>query len=96
MERRLRRRHHAVIVVAEGAGQNLTENVQQGEDELGDKTLGGMGVYLKDRISQHFKSRSMEVGVKYIDPSYMIRSAPVMPMIRSTAPGWPLMLFMLP
>jgi 6-phosphofructokinase 1 len=76
LERRLRHRHHAVIVVAEGAGQNLMENAQQGEDESGNKTLGDVGVYLKNRISQHFASRSMEVGVKYIDPSYMIRSAP--------------------
>ena len=76
LERRLNHRHHAVIVVAEGAGQNLIENGKQGNDESGNKRLGDVGVYLKNRISQHFKLRSMEVGVKYIDPSYIIRSAP--------------------
>lgn len=76
LERRLNHRHHAVIVVAEGAGQALLENAQQGRDESGNRTLGDVGVYLKGRISQYFESRSMEVGVKYIDPSYMIRSAP--------------------
>ncbi len=76
LERRLSHRHHAVVVVAEGAGQNLMENGQRGQDESGNRTLGDVGVHLKNRISQHFESRSMEVGVKYIDPSYMIRSAP--------------------
>jgi 6-phosphofructokinase 1 len=76
LERRLNHRHHAVIVVAEGAGQNLMENAQQRKDESGNKTLGDVGVYLKSRICEHFKLISMEVGLKYIDPSYMIRSAP--------------------
>jgi 6-phosphofructokinase 1 len=76
LEKRLNHRHHAVIVVAEGVGQNLMDDAQQGEDESGNKALGDVGVYLKNRISEHFESKSMEVSVKYIDPSYMIRSAP--------------------
>ena len=76
LERRLKHRHHAVIVVAEGAGQNMIKSGPLGKDQSGNKTLGDVGISLKNEISQHFKEKSREVGVKYIDPSYIIRSAP--------------------
>jgi 6-phosphofructokinase 1 len=76
LETRLKRRHHAVIVVAEGAGQDLMKKCQLGSDASGNRTLGDIGIFLKDKISQYFKRNPMEVGMKYIDPSYIIRSAP--------------------
>jgi len=66
--------------VAEGAGQDLME--QSGAivtDASGNKRLGDIGVYLKDRISDFFGQRRMHVNLKYIDPSYIIRSVPATP-----------------
>jgi len=73
LEKRLRLRGHAVIVVGEGAGQNLFVD-DLGEDASGNRRLGDIGYLLKDRINQHFKAQAMDITLKYIDPSYMIRS----------------------
>jgi 6-phosphofructokinase 1 len=73
LEKRLRQRGHAVIVVGEGAGQNLFE-ADLGEDASGNRKLGDIGHLLKERIGQYFKAQNMEITLKYIDPSYMIRS----------------------
>ena len=75
LERRLDRRHHAVILVAEGAGQNHLEAIAA-NDASGNKKLGDIGVFLRDRIGEYFKSKDREINLKYIDPSYIIRSAP--------------------
>jgi 6-phosphofructokinase 1 len=73
LKHRLERRSHAVIVVAEGAGQNLFE--ASGErDASGNVKYGDIGIYLRDRIKEHFKKIGMEINLKYIDPSYSIRS----------------------
>jgi 6-phosphofructokinase 1 len=75
IKRRLEKRHHAVILVAEGAGQEFVG--QSGEtDASGNKKLGDIGLFLRKRIEQYFDELDIEVTVKYIDPSYMIRSAP--------------------
>ena len=75
LKRRLELRGHAVIVIAEGAGQNHLE--QTGErDASGNIKYGDIGIFLRNRINDHFKKIGMEVGVKYIDPSYTIRSQP--------------------
>ncbi len=74
LEDRLARRSHAVIVVAEGAGQEFLK-VEAAKDASGNARLGDIGVYLRDRISAHFKSKGVDASVKYIDPSYMIRSS---------------------
>lgn len=83
LETRLQKRRHAVIVVAEGAGQELLEEKNSdgspAVDASGNLKLGDIGMYLKDRILGYFKARSMDVNLKYIDPSYMIRSAPACP-----------------
>jgi len=76
VELRLNRRHHAVIVVAEGAGQGLIEDAQRGSDASGNRTLGDVGSFLKKEIAKFFKAKRVDAGVKYIDPSYIIRSAP--------------------
>ncbi len=75
LEERLRRRRHAVIVVAEGAGQDLMEGADRC-DASGNKLHEDIGVFLKDSITGYFKERGMPVTVKYIDPSYIIRSRP--------------------
>ena len=66
---------HAVIVVAEGAGQELLEGDEL-RDASGNVLKKDIGVYLKKRIADHLKSKGIESSVKYIDPSYIIRSCP--------------------
>ncbi len=81
LERRILARGHAVIAVAEGAGQDLlvTEVAKLGYDASGNKRLADIGVALKHEIETHFKQRQIPVNVRYIDPSYIIRSAPATP-----------------
>ena len=75
---RLDRRGHAVIVVAEGAGQDIAG--QSGErDASGNVKYGDIGVVLRDRIKAHFKQAGVSISLKYIDPSYIIRSVPATP-----------------
>lgn len=74
LERRLSKTNHALIVVAEGAGQKFFEQKEANFDKSGNKLLEDIGSYLKGRISKYFNEKSIEVNVKYIDPSYMIRS----------------------
>ncbi len=76
LEKRLQRRKHAVIVVAEGAGQKFFSGEQEVRDPSGNLKLKDIGVFLKDRITEYFISRNIEISLKYIDPSYMIRSLP--------------------
>jgi 6-phosphofructokinase 1 len=78
LEDRLRSRHHAVIVVAEGAGQDLLESAG-GTDDSGNKKLADIGVFLKDKMTAYFKSIGLHINLKYIDPSYQIRSVPAAP-----------------
>ena len=75
LEKRLKDRNHAVILVAEGAGQDLL-NESGDTDASGNKKLSDMGLFLKDKISTYFKEKQIEINLKYIDPSYIIRSAP--------------------
>jgi len=76
LQERLRRRRHAVNVVAEGAGQELFDQHQSATDASGNKRLGDIGVYLATQIREHFGQLNEEANVKYIDPSYIIRSGP--------------------
>lgn len=78
LRRRLDRRGHAVVVVAEGAGQNLMPTTD-GTDASGNKKLNDIGIFLKDRITQYFRENNVELNLKYIDPSYVIRSVPANP-----------------
>lgn len=75
LEERLNRRRHAVIAVAEGAGQELTGSTGE-RDESGNPILNDIGIFLRDEIKRHFKRIGMEIALKYIDPSYIIRSIP--------------------
>ncbi|KHE90941.1 MAG: 6-phosphofructokinase [Candidatus Scalindua brodae] len=75
LERRLKQRNHAVILVAEGAGQEYMKD-SRATDASGNVKLNDIGVFLKERIGKYFKTRGIDINLKYIDPSYMIRSAP--------------------
>lgn len=78
LENRLKQRHHAVIVVAEGAGQELFQEQEKSKDASGNILHKDIGLLLKDRINAYFKERNMEINLKYFDPSYAIRSVPAM------------------
>jgi 6-phosphofructokinase 1 len=75
LEERLDKKGHAVIVVGEGAGQNLMQDTQQ-QDASGNIRFGDIGSFLRDQINSHFKGSGKEINLKYIDPSYTIRSVP--------------------
>lgn len=77
LERRLEEKHHAVIVVAEGAGQELVQARETEErDASGNLLHKDIGLFLNSRITAHLKERGVEHSVKYFDPSYIIRSIP--------------------
>ena len=75
LQERLERRSHAVIVVAEGAGQDLMATSLE-RDASGNVKYGDIGVFLSDAINDHFKRTGTAITLKYIDPSYTIRSVP--------------------
>ena len=75
LEARLAARKHAVIVLAEGAGQHLlTETTQT--DASGNIVLADIADHLRAEIKSYFAAKNIPVGIKYIDPSYIIRSVP--------------------
>ncbi|RJP60860.1 MAG: ATP-dependent 6-phosphofructokinase [Candidatus Auribacter fodinae] len=78
LRKRLELRHHAVIIVAEGAGQDFFA-ADSGSDASGNVKLHDIGTFLTKKIGEYLKSISMDHTVKYIDPSYMIRSIPAIP-----------------
>ena len=71
---RLDDRHHAVVVVAEGTGQQLVSNNELGRDPSGNARLGDIGGYLVTQMTEYFRAAEIDVTVKYLDPSYAIRS----------------------
>jgi 6-phosphofructokinase 1 len=73
---RVAKRKSAVIVVAEGAGQHLFRHEQADVDASGNKKFGDIGVLLRQRIIDSFAARHIPASVRYIDPSYIIRSCP--------------------
>lgn len=81
LERRLLARHHAVIAVAEGAGQDLLKDEVErlGVDASGNKRLADIGAHLRKAIEAHCQARGIPINIRYIDPSYIIRSAPATP-----------------
>ncbi|MFV1994853.1 MAG: ATP-dependent 6-phosphofructokinase [Verrucomicrobiales bacterium] len=76
LDRRLAEKHHAVVVVAEGAGQNILPVHDSACDASGNPKLGDIGPFLCSAIVDHFSERDHPVVPKYIDPSYLIRSLP--------------------
>jgi 6-phosphofructokinase 1 len=76
LRQRIVKRAHAVVVVAEGAGQDLLETGPGARDASGNVKLKDIGLLLRDRIEAHFKSEKIPVVIRYFDPSYFIRSSP--------------------
>jgi 6-phosphofructokinase 1 len=75
LRERLQRRGHAVVVVAEGAGQGLMMPPDE-RDASGNVKHRDVGVFLRDAITRCFRESDTPISLKYIDPSYAIRSAP--------------------
>lgn len=71
---RIEDRAHAVIVVAEGAGQNLLKADASERDASGNVKLKDIGLFLKEQIEGYFKKERLPMVMRYIDPSYLIRS----------------------
>src|SRR5262249_2463983 len=77
LEARVAEKHHAVVVVAEGAGQELmADGGTPARDPSGNVKLKDIGTFLRDRILAHFTAKEIDGAVRYIDPSYTIRSLP--------------------
>jgi 6-phosphofructokinase 1 len=70
------RQGHAVVVVAEGAGQDHMGPEPGPADASGNSRLGDIGIFLRKRIADHFASAGLDLNLRYIDPSYAIRSVP--------------------
>ena len=75
IKERLVLRSHSVIVVAEGAGQEFFEKADQ-RDKSGNVRFGDVGIFLRERIKEYFKNSDLKISLKYINPSYTIRSRP--------------------
>ncbi len=73
LDKRLDKKGHAVIVAGEGAGQELMQSTRE-RDASGNVRFGDIGTFLRDRINSHIKGLGKEINLKYIDPSYTIRS----------------------
>ena len=77
LKERLLKKKHAVIIVAEGTGQNFFDEKNNKEtDASGNIKLKDIGIFLKEEINNYFKEQKIDINLKYIDPSYIIRSIP--------------------
>jgi 6-phosphofructokinase 1 len=76
LKERILKRAHAVVVVAEGAGQDLLEGSKGERDASGNVKLADIGPFMREHIEAFFKAEGIPVVMRYIDPSYMVRSSP--------------------
>ena len=76
LEKCLAAHSHAVLAVAEGAGQDLLSEHETRCDASGNKALGDITGFLRAKIAEYFSAKKIPYYLKYIDPSYMIRSVP--------------------
>ncbi|OMO86635.1 hypothetical protein COLO4_21006 [Corchorus olitorius] len=79
IDKRLKENGHMVIVIAEGAGQDLLSESLKSTDQQdasGNKLLQDVGLWISDKIKEHFAKKKMLITLKYIDPTYMIRAIP--------------------
>lgn len=79
VQRRVRDRGYAVVVVAEGAGQQLLDGDGVANDASGNAGLRDVGAFLRRRFAEHFAAVGIEARIRFIDPSYAIRSVPANP-----------------
>jgi 6-phosphofructokinase 1 len=75
VEKRLQENGHFLLVVAEGAGQDLLAASTE-IDASGNRKFNDIGLYLKERLQAYFNRENIEVSMKYIDPTYMVRAVP--------------------
>ena len=73
---RIQKRRHAVVVVAEGAGQELFEESSMDRDASGNIKLKDVGLFLREQIESYFREANIPIAMRYFDPSYAIRSSP--------------------
>jgi 6-phosphofructokinase 1 len=73
---RIQKRAHAVVAVAEGAGQELFEDSSMDRDPSGNIKLKDIGLFLRERIETYFREANIPIAMRYFDPSYSIRSSP--------------------
>lgn len=73
LQRRIKQQGYAVVVVAEGAGEEVL-GISAEVDAGGNRKLPPIGEFMKDQINQYYKKQGDEATVKYIDPSYTVRS----------------------
>jgi 6-phosphofructokinase 1 len=76
LEQRMRVKSHAVIAVAEGAGQDLLDADASARDASGNVKLKDIGIFLREHIERHMKQAGLPVAIRYFDPSYQVRSCP--------------------
>jgi 6-phosphofructokinase 1 len=76
LRKRILDRGHALVVVAEGAGQDLLEVSESERDASGNVRLKDIGIFLSQRIESYFKSEQIPVVLRYFDPNYLVRSSP--------------------
>jgi 6-phosphofructokinase 1 len=75
LKKRILDRKHALVVVAEGAGQELLSGSETAKDASGNALLNDIGQFMRDEIVAYFKKENIPVVMRYIDPSYLIRSS---------------------
>jgi 6-phosphofructokinase 1 len=73
---RILNRSHALVVVAEGAGQDLLEKTEIQNDASGNVIIKDIGLFMRERIEDYFKAEKIPIVMRYIDPSYLVRSSP--------------------
>jgi 6-phosphofructokinase 1 len=76
LKQRMLQRKHAVVAVAEGAGQHLFDQRTDACDASGNRRYHDIGLYLRDQISSYFHEEGVPIALRYMDPSYLIRSVP--------------------
>ena len=74
VQTKLKQNNHAVITVAEGAGQELFESRERKKDASGNILKEDIGELLKEELTEYFRYRNITINIKYLDPSYHIRS----------------------
>lgn len=74
LKERVLRRKHALIAVAEGAGQDLLAADPNARDASGNVLLKDIGPFLRSKIEEYFRKANVPVVLRYFDPSYIIRS----------------------
>jgi 6-phosphofructokinase 1 len=76
LKERIQQRAHALVVVAEGAGQDLIGDKSIEHDQSGNVKIKDIGIFLRDQIETYFEREKIPVIMRYIDPSYLVRSSP--------------------